>query len=74
MRLYRLGEDQVLHVEIVLPNGDVRFGSTQWKRQTNKFYSITTVVTEYCNNGDLSNQDLWDFGLLFVEAGVEATE
>ncbi len=62
MRLYGLGIDQVLHVEMVLPNGiHVRFGPTEWEKEVGKICPATTHVKGYCNIGDLSNEDLWDW-------------
>ena len=62
MRLYGLGIDQVLHVEMVLPSGvHVRFGPTEWKEQPGKVYHITKEVSGYCNMGDLSDEDSWDW-------------
>eukprot|EP00551_Chaetoceros_affinis_P018330 CAMPEP_0203742952 /NCGR_PEP_ID=MMETSP0092-20131115/59189_1 /ASSEMBLY_ACC=CAM_ASM_001090 /TAXON_ID=426623 /ORGANISM="Chaetoceros affinis, Strain CCMP159" /LENGTH=436 /DNA_ID=CAMNT_0050630227 /DNA_START=546 /DNA_END=1853 /DNA_ORIENTATION=- len=62
MRLYGLGVDQVLHVEMVLPSGmHVRFGPTEWRKKANKMYPVTTHVKGYCNQGDLSDEDLWDW-------------
>ncbi len=62
MRLYGLGIDQVLHVEMVLPNGvHVRFGPTEWEKEAGKMYPTTTHVKGYCNVGDLSDEDLWDW-------------
>ncbi len=62
MRMFGLGIDQVLHVEMVLPNGKhVRFGPTEWEKEAGKMYAVTTKVTGYCNEGDLSDEDLWDW-------------
>eukprot|EP00551_Chaetoceros_affinis_P007584 CAMPEP_0203663894 /NCGR_PEP_ID=MMETSP0090-20130426/1393_1 /ASSEMBLY_ACC=CAM_ASM_001088 /TAXON_ID=426623 /ORGANISM="Chaetoceros affinis, Strain CCMP159" /LENGTH=772 /DNA_ID=CAMNT_0050526939 /DNA_START=221 /DNA_END=2539 /DNA_ORIENTATION=+ len=62
MRMFGLGIDQVLHIEMVLPSGKhVRFGPTEWEKQPGKMYAVTTKVTGYCNEGDLSDEDLWDW-------------
>ena len=62
MRLYGMGIDQVLHVELVLPSGThVRFGPTDWEEETDRMYPVTTKVTGYCNMGDLSDEDSWDW-------------
>lgn len=62
MRLYGLGIDQVLHVEMVLPSGKhVRFGPTEWKEEEGRMYHLTTKVTGYCNVGELSDESLWDW-------------
>lgn len=62
MRMYGLGVDQVLHVEMVLPSGThVRFGPSQWKTKDGNIYPITTEVIGYCNMGELSDEILWDW-------------
>jgi len=60
MRSFGVGVDQVLHVEMVLPSGlHVRFGPTDWEKDTDMMYPRTTAVTGYCNNGDLFDEDRW---------------
>ena len=62
MRLYGVGVDQVLHVEMVLPSGvHVRFGPTKWSQEAGKMYHVTTDVTGYCNMGDLADESSWDW-------------
>merc|ERR1719491_909686 len=60
-RRYGLGADQVLQIEMVLPNGNhVRFGPTAWQKNTNQLYPKTTEVTGYCNkNYDSTNENEW---------------
>jgi len=68
MRLYGLGVDQVLHVEMVLPSGvHVRFGPTEWVEDTDKMYPTTTKVTGYCNLGVLSDEASWDWQMCMGE-------
>lgn len=62
MRLFGVGVDQVLHVEMVLPSGThVRFGPSQWEDKEGNLYPITTAVTGYCNVGDLTDESKWDW-------------
>ncbi len=77
MRTYGLGIDQVLYLEMVLPDGrHVRFGPSKWDDVPGYLYPQTREVTGYCNTGDLSADDesLWvweeceeavDFGALW---------
>jgi hypothetical protein len=54
MRSYGVGVDQVLHIEMVLPDGRfVRFGPSAWKppKDGNQLYPQTTDVTGFCNEG-----------------------
>ena len=62
MRMYGLGIDQVLHVEMVLPSGaHVRFGPTEWEKRPGHAYHLTKKVDGYCNMGNLSDEDSWDW-------------
>jgi FAD/FMN-containing dehydrogenase len=62
MRMYGVGVDQVLHVEMVLPKGmHVRFGPTAWDPKAGMMYPQTKVVTGYCNKGDLEDESAWDW-------------
>lgn len=62
MRSFGVGVDQVLHVEMVLPSGlHVRFGPTDWETNNDMMYPRTIAITGYCNNGDLSDEDSWDW-------------
>jgi len=63
MRLFGIGVDQVLHVEMVMPNGlHVRFGPTHWEHESGMMNPQTKKVTGYCNKGDdLSDEDVWDW-------------
>lgn len=62
MRMHGLGVDQVLHVEMVLPEGmHVRFGPTVWDSKAGMMYPHTKAVTGYCNKGDLEDESAWDW-------------
>lgn len=64
MRSYGVGVDQVLHIEMVLPDGRfVRFGPSAWKppKDGNQLYPQTTDVTGFCNEGDLSDESSWSW-------------
>jgi hypothetical protein len=63
VRKYGAGVDQVLHVEMVLPDGRfVRFGPSTWAApQGEQLYPQTTEVTGFCNDGDLSNEREWSW-------------
>lgn len=61
-RLYGVGVDQALHLEMVLPDGHhVRFGPSEWKEEDGKMYPQTTKVTGYYNVGDLSDEKSWSW-------------
>ena len=62
MRLYGIGIDQVLQIEMVLPNGNhVRFGPSSWEEQE-EGYPKTTAVTGYCNaNPYETDESLWEW-------------
>lgn len=60
MRKYGVGSDQVLHVEMVLPDSrHVRFGPSSWEKKPGNLYPLTKVVTGYCNEGDLTDEESW---------------
>eukprot|EP00563_Minutocellus_polymorphus_P019820 CAMPEP_0197725434 /NCGR_PEP_ID=MMETSP1434-20131217/6975_1 /TAXON_ID=265543 /ORGANISM="Minutocellus polymorphus, Strain CCMP3303" /LENGTH=765 /DNA_ID=CAMNT_0043310909 /DNA_START=67 /DNA_END=2364 /DNA_ORIENTATION=+ len=67
MRMYGIGVDQVLHVEMVLPDGRfVRFGPSAWTpAEDNQLYPQTTEVKGYCisdeNGLDLSDETNWEW-------------
>lgn len=63
VRKYGAGVDQVLHIEMVLPDGRfVRFGPSTWAApQGDQLYPQTTEVTGFCNDGDLSNESEWSW-------------
>lgn len=64
MRSYGVGSDQILHVEMVLPNGQhVRFGPSAWDGigNTTTGYPRTTQVMGYCNANPVANEDAWDW-------------
>jgi len=60
MRKYGVGSDQVLHVEMVLPDSrHVRFGPSSWEKKLGNLYPVTKDVTGYCNEGDLTDEESW---------------
>jgi len=63
MRLFGIGADQVLHAEMVLPDGRfVRFGPSAWTpAEGDGLYPQTTEVRGYCiaDGVDLSDQESW---------------
>jgi hypothetical protein len=62
MRMYGIGIDQVLHMEMILPNGThVRFGPSQWEDAEGYVYPKTTEVTGYCNSMPLEDEAQWDW-------------
>jgi len=62
MRLYGLGVDQVLHVEMVIPSGThVCFSPRDWDDVADMMYPRTTYVTGYCNHGDLKDEGSWNW-------------
>jgi len=74
MRLHGIGIDQVLHIEMVLPNGNhVRFGPSSWEgREVGFAYPKTTVVTGYCNtNSHETDESLWKWATCEEENNFE---
>lgn len=63
MRMYGIGIDQVVALEMVLPNGQhVRFGPTEWTDSTIEGgYPTTTAVTGYCNAKTKADERLWEW-------------
>lgn len=66
MRKYGVGVDQVLYVEMVLPDGQfVRFGPSTWTpAEGNQLYPQTTSVKGYCiaeDTADLSDESTWSW-------------
>lgn len=63
MRLHGVGVDQVLHIEMVLPNGThVRFGPTSWEEEEGSLYHKTTEVTGYCNAKPYeTDESMWEW-------------
>jgi len=55
------GVDQVIQVDMVLPNGEhVRFGPTQWEDQDDNFiYPSTTEVTGVCLQNPEEDESKW---------------
>jgi len=60
-RLYGFGADQVLMIEMVLPNGyHVRFGPTQWQADSSYLYPRTTTVSGVCHqNPEQVDESQW---------------
>lgn len=62
MRLYGMGIDQVLRMEMVLPDSrHVAFGPSKWKHVPGNLYPTTIEVEGLCNVGDLSIESSWDW-------------
>lgn len=65
-RLYGLGVDQVLQIEMVLPNGyHVKFGPTKWEDASAEGFIVprTTGVTGLCrSNPEEQGEDKWNWG------------
>lgn len=63
MRKYGYGVDQVLHIEMVLPDTRfVRFGPSAWKQaEGDQLYPQTTKVTGFCHEGDISDEASWNW-------------
>ncbi len=59
-RLYGFGIDQVLHVEMVLPNGShIRFGPSSWEWEGDNIYPQTRTVSGYCNKNPQTDEADW---------------
>ena len=74
MRLHGIGIDQVLHIEMVLPNGNhVRFGPSSWEGNEVGFaHPKTTVVSGYCNtNSYETDESLWKWATCEEENNFE---
>lgn len=57
-RLFGVGIDQVVHMEVVLPNGvHARFGPTAWKEKPG--YPRVTEVSGYCNAVPSNDEAEW---------------
>jgi hypothetical protein len=63
MRLFGIGIDQVLHLEMVLPSGThVRFGPSKWTEEEGMMYPRTVEVTGLCNANPLeTDESLWEW-------------
>jgi hypothetical protein len=61
--MYGFGVDQVLQVEMVLPNGEhVRFGPVEWDNADGFIVPKTTSVAGVCrSNPDELNENLWEW-------------
>jgi len=59
-RLYGIGVDQVLEIEMILSNGEhVKFGPTEWSTKEKMLYPQTTKIEGYCNNHIVNDESLW---------------
>lgn len=60
-RMYGFGVDQVLQIEMILPNGHhVRFGPTAWEDDSSFLYPKTTQVSGVCNdNPSEEDESMW---------------
>jgi len=60
-RLYGLGVDQVVQIEMVLPNGHhVKFGPTEWEDAEGFIVPKTTLVTGVCrSNPEEVDEEKW---------------
>jgi len=57
-RMYGLGVDQVLELQMVLPDGrHVKFGPTKWEEAENFLYPKTTQVGGKCNANSMAQND-----------------
>lgn len=62
MRMFGVGLDQILHIEMVLPDGrHVRFGPSSWVHDSKFMYPQTKHVKGYCNIGDMSDESSWNW-------------
>lgn len=59
-RSWGVGVDQVLELEMVLPDGrHVKFGPTEWEEKEGLLYPQTTKVTGYCNVNIDHHESKW---------------
>jgi len=59
-RTYGIGVDQVLELEMVLPDGrHVKFGPTEWEEKEGMLYPQTTKVEGLCNANVDHHEALW---------------
>lgn len=62
MRMFGLGVDQVLEIEMVLPDAThVRFGPSNWITNDEYLYPQTTMVSGYCNLNPVANENMWQW-------------
>lgn len=61
-RLYGSGADQVLELEMILPDGQhVKFGPTEWEEKDGFEYPQTTVVEGKCNANIHHDESKWEW-------------
>jgi len=61
-RSWGVGVDQVLELEMVLPDGrHVKFGPTEWEQKEGMLYPQTTKVTGYCNVNVDHHESKWQW-------------
>lgn len=61
-RLYGSGADQVLELEMILPNGyHVKFGPTEWEKKEGYEYPKTIKVEGLCNRNIHHDEAKWDW-------------
>jgi hypothetical protein len=59
-RLFGLGVDQILEIEMVLADGThIKFGPTKWVRDKGFIYPRTTQVVGYCNKNVVDDESKW---------------
>jgi len=62
-RMWGVGSDQVVWLEMVLPDGThVKFGPTQWEKQEGLMYPQTTRVEGLCNHNVQHRESQWQWG------------
>lgn len=61
-RLWGVGVDQVLEIEMVLPDAThVKFGPSAWQTREGFLYPQTTEVTGKCNKNVVEDESKWDW-------------
>eukprot|EP00978_Attheya_sp_CCMP212_P021949 scaffold64695_cov45-Attheya_sp.AAC.1 len=59
-RLYGYGVDQVLQMEMILPDGThVRFGPAKWETDPEYLYPKTIAVKGFCNENPVADELAW---------------
>jgi len=62
-RNYGFGVDQLLAIEMVLPDGShVKFGPTKWQSAPGFLYPRTTLVEGQCNRRVSADESAWQWG------------
>jgi len=76
-RLYGCGADQILELEMILPDGQhVKFGPTKWEEKEGFEYPQTTMVEGKCNANIHHDESEWEWvecqdGKPFVDVTFE---